>query len=93
MLPLLDISEKVIEVAGDLIASSIIPQRFADDAYHIACAAVHRMDYLLTWNFAHIANPHNWGRIRQQLSGIGLEMPAICTPEGLIGDDGYEDNN
>ena len=92
-IPLLDISEKVIEVAEDMIASGIIPKKASDDAYHIACAGVHRIDFLLTWNCAHIANPHNRRQIRQQLAGHGLEMPVICTPEELIGDDGYEDNN
>ena len=91
-IPLLDISERVIDVAEDLIVSGIIPKKASDDAYHIACAAVHRIDYLLTWNCAHIANPHNRRRIRQQLAGHGIEMPVICTPEELIGDDGYEDN-
>ena len=91
-IPLLDISERVIEVAEDLIVSGIIPKKASDDAYHIACAAVHRIDYLLTWNCAHIANPHNRRRIRQQLAGHGIDMPVICTPEELIGDDGYEDN-
>ena len=91
-IPLLDISERVIEVAEDLIVSGIIPKKASDDAYHSACAAVHRMDYLLTWNCAHIANPHNRRRIRQQLAGHGIDMPVICTPEELIGDDGYGDN-
>jgi len=91
-IPLLDISERVIEVAEDLVLSGIIPKRVSDDAYHIACAGVHRVDYLLTWNCAHIANPHNRRRIRQQLAGHGLEMPVICTPEELIGDYDYEGN-
>jgi predicted nucleic acid-binding protein len=90
---LLDISERVIGVAEDLIVSGIIPRKVSDDAYHIACAGVHRIDYLLTWNCAHIANPHNWRKIRQQLAGHGLEMPVICTPEELIGEDRYEDSN
>ena len=91
--PLLDISDKVIRVAEDLIASGIIPKKVADDAYHIACAGVHRIDFLLTWNCAHIANPHNRRRLRRQLAGHGIEIPVICTPEELIGDDSYEDNN
>jgi len=89
----LDISEKVVQVAEDLIEAGIIPLKVSDDAYHIACAGVHRMDYLLTWNCAHIANPHNRRRIRQQLAGHGVELPVICTPEELIGDVGYEEES
>ncbi len=90
-IPLLDISERVIEIAEDILASGIIPPRVADDAYHVACAGVHQMDFLLTWNCTHIANPHNRRRIRERLARHGIEIPVICTPEELIADhDNYE---
>jgi hypothetical protein len=28
--------------------------RYAEDAYHIAIADIHEMDFLLSWNFKHI---------------------------------------
>ncbi len=87
-IPLLDISERVITVAEDILASGIIPSKVADDAFHIACAGVHRIDFLLTWNCTHIANPHNRRRLRERLSRHGLDIPVICTPEELIGDYG-----
>ena len=90
-IPLLDISERVIEIAEDILAAGIIPVKVADDAYHIACAAVHRIDFLLTWNCTHIANPHNRRQLRERLSRHDLEIPVICTPEELIGDYGYDD--
>ena len=57
-LPLLDISEEVAEMAGELVKAAILPPAAARDALHIAAAAVHRMQFLLTWNCKHIANPH-----------------------------------
>jgi predicted nucleic acid-binding protein len=53
-IPLLDVHEVVIRLAKDLVADSVLPQRAADDALHIACAAAHRMDFLLTWNCRHM---------------------------------------
>ena len=88
--PLLDVSAFVTEVAEGILNAKIVPKKAADDAYHIACAAVHRMDFLLTWNCTHIANPHNRRRIRKHLDGHGLEIPVICTPEELIRE--YDDN-
>jgi len=85
-IPLLDIEDSVIRLARDLVAGSIIPKKAADDAFHIACAGVHRMDFLLTWNCRHIANPHNQRGIRACLAGHELDMPVICTPEELIED-------
>ena len=85
--PLLVISEPVIEVAEHLLQDGVVPQRAADDAFHIACAGVHCVDFLLTWNCTHIANPHNRHRIEHCFTRHGLEVPVICTPEEFIGDD------
>lgn len=85
--PLLAINEAVTSVAENLIVRGIIPERVADDALHISCAAVHGMDYLLTWNCRHIANPHNQRRIRETLRALGYEAPVICTPEEFMGNE------
>jgi hypothetical protein len=42
------------------------------------------MDYLLTWNCAHIANAAVRGRIEQACRGAELEPVVICTPEELM---------
>ncbi len=34
----------------------MIPAKSVQDAFPVAIAAVHGMDYLLTWNCRHIAN-------------------------------------
>ncbi len=40
---------------GRLLAAGGLPHQAAADALHIAAATCHGMDYLLTWNAAHIA--------------------------------------
>ncbi len=90
--PLLVINESVIEIAEELLRDGVVPPKAADDAFHIACAGVHRVDYLLTWNCTHIANPHNRHRIERCFARHRITMPVICTPEEFIGDD-YEDGN
>ena len=86
-IPLLDLSADVLTVAQDLLSRGIVPQKAADDAIHIAVASVHKVDYLLTWNCKHIANPHLRRRISDCLSAHGIRSTVICTPEDLIGDD------
>jgi predicted nucleic acid-binding protein len=86
-IPLLDLSPEVLTISQDLIDRDIIPMKAADDAVHIAVAAVHGIDYLLTWNCKHIANPRNRRRISDCLSAHGYRSSVICTPEELIGDD------
>ena len=53
-LPLLDITPEVAELASDILASGKIPRKAATDAAHIAVAAVHAMDFLVTWNCVHM---------------------------------------
>src|SRR4051794_30416552 len=49
-LPLLEQTEEATRLAQALLAQVPLPDRAAVDALHIAVAAVHGMDYLLTWN-------------------------------------------
>jgi len=83
-----DIDQAVVAVATDLVARGIVPWKAADDALHIACAAPHDVDFLLTWNCRHIANPHSQRPIRECLAAHGANMPVICTPEEMIADEG-----
>jgi len=54
------------------------------DAAHIAIAAVHGMDFLVTWNCRHIANAEKEPHIREVCARHGWRCPEICTPEQLL---------
>lgn len=56
-LPLLLITDQAIKIAEALINEKIVPLKAIEDALHIAIATAHGMDYLVTWNCRHIANP------------------------------------
>ena len=85
-LSLLDITPEVAELASSILASGKIPRKAATDAAHIAIAAVHGMDFRVTWNCVHIAN----AVIAKSLAFIcrehACECPVICTPEELMGE-------
>ena len=56
----------------------------ASDAIHIAVASVHRIDYLVTWNFKHIANPFSRERLRKVVTEAGYVLPIMCSPDELL---------
>ena len=85
VLPLLEVTESVESLAQAIVASGVIPPRAARDAAHIAAAAVHGMDYLLTWNCRHLANAQIMRIIEEVCSQSSERMPLICTPELLMG--------
>ena len=58
----------------------------AVDALHIAIAAFHGIEYLVTWNCTHIANAAMRTQIEDICRSIGFEPPVLCTPEELMED-------
>jgi hypothetical protein len=86
-LPLLEQGEEVEAVSRMLIRQVPLPERATADAIHIATAAVHGIDYLLTWNCRHIANVALRDRIEAVCRNAGLHPPALCTPQVLPGVD------
>jgi len=86
-LPLLEQTDAVEALAQQLLRGVPLPAPAASDALHIASAAAHGMDYLLTWNCTHIANAILRGQIEAVCRDAGFEPPTICTPEELPGDD------
>lgn len=89
-LPLLIITENSLQIAEALLERDIIPPKAAEDALHIAVATVYGVDYLLTWNCRHIANPEIQRNIAAYLEQVGLCLPFICTPEELLGEENAE---
>lgn len=82
---MLAVTEDMVSMAEDLIVANIVPQKAFEDALHIAISTVHRVDFLLTWNCRHIANPIIQEKIAAYLEQRGLFLPLICTPEELLG--------
>ena len=83
-LPLLELTDEVTDFAGALVQQAAIPKKEGADALHVAAAVVHGMDYLLTWNLAHIAKADARNKIERICRSSTYEPPVICTPEELL---------
>jgi hypothetical protein len=84
-LPALDVTADATALAQAIMAAAILPPHAVRDAAHVAVAAVHAVDYLLTWNCKHLANAQIARRIEVVCEKLGHKMPIICTPEELMG--------
>lgn len=85
-IPLLQVNEPVIALAEALTKDGPLPKSAADDAFHLALAAVHAMDYLLTWNCRHLANAELTQAMNAVIRSHQCGPPHVCTPEELMGD-------
>ena len=86
---MLPITEATVTLADALILRRALPAGAQNDAIHIAVSAVHGVDYLLTWNFRHLANAETRPLAREVCEQLGYSSPEICTPSELVG--GKED--
>ena len=82
--PILPPTPESQELARRLLTENIIPSKAADDATHIALAAAHKMDFLLTWNCKHINNRFTVRRIERACAISGFACPVIATPTELM---------
>jgi predicted nucleic acid-binding protein len=83
-IPTLEEPSNIKEIVDALIDSNTVPEKSRDDAYHIALATIHEMEYILTWNQSHLANPQKRESIETILRRFGLVPPVILTPEQLL---------
>jgi len=81
MFPVLGISKEVDMLANEYYDRTQIPEKARADAFHLALATVHDIDYLVSWNFAHILAASVRAVVQQINIAHGYRIPVICTPE------------
>jgi hypothetical protein len=80
----LETTEDALTLSKNLVGAGAVPAKAANDALHIAVAAVNRVPYLLTWNCRHLANAVMRSKIEEVCESMGFKAPIICTPEELL---------
>jgi len=51
---ILTITENIEHLAKEYIRIGAIPEKYLEDALHIAIAVENKLEYLLSWNFSHM---------------------------------------
>ncbi|MGH9940872.1 MAG: type II toxin-antitoxin system VapC family toxin [Pyrinomonadaceae bacterium] len=80
----LEVAEEAAILAEGYISRGIFHRKYIADALHVAIASVHKIDYLVTWNFGHLANVRRQARVRLFNTAAGFFCPVIVTPEFLV---------
>lgn len=81
---LLRVPSEAALLASLILEHARLPDKATTDALHIAVAAWHGMDFLLTWNCTHINNAQLLPLIEKTCRKAGFSCPVICTPEELM---------
>jgi hypothetical protein len=81
---ILEVLPEVRDLAEHYFTVIDLPEKARADAYHLALAVWHGMDYLVTWNCTHIAGGRVKLMMQRMNAGRAIASPIICTPEELM---------
>jgi len=80
----LEVSGESLDLSRKLVEAEAVPPVADRDALHIALAACHHIQYLVSWNFKHIVNPTKQQLIAKVCQEANYQPVIICTPEELV---------
>jgi len=82
-LPYLAVTAEVRRCLRIYTDSRLVPADKPGDAAQLAVASVHAIDYLLTWNYAHLANPQTQRRLEEINDRYHWRTPIVVSPENI----------
>jgi len=87
--PVLPSDPRILDIAKVYLENYLMPQEYTGDAIHLAYASLYKMDFLLTWNWNHLANANKYQHIRIINSQMLLPTPEITTPLTLFTEENH----
>ena len=83
-IPVVSLTPKMVALAEVLVEKRVMPKPVGGDALHVAVATVAGMDYLLTWNVKHLANPKKAQYLNAVCLEFGLVAPRMLRPDDMM---------
>ena len=80
----LTITSATQELGRLLINANAVPATEPEDALHLAIATLAKVDYIVTWNFAHMVGPSAKFKLSKHIELLGYTPPLITTPDELL---------
>jgi predicted nucleic acid-binding protein len=81
---ILAISQDAEDFARRLIDIGAVPNTEPEDALHLALATLAQVDYIVSWNFAHMVGPSAKAKLSRYIENLGHKPPLIATPGDLL---------
>lgn len=82
--PVVPLTDEGRRLADQYVKHGAVPAGHLEDAYHVATAVVHEMDYLLSWNFRHIVRRRTREVVKMVNALEGFGQIQIMTPPELV---------
>jgi len=79
----LPVTTETRQIAERLVDVRAVPPEKPDDALQMAVCAAHGIDYLLSWNYAHLVNPVAQLHLENTCSKLSVRAPLLVSPESI----------
>lgn len=83
-LKILEETEECIELADYYIKDNAVPQKYRNDARHIAIGVCYEIDFIVSWNYKHMVNINVRRLINSANIKMGYNSVEIISPEEAI---------
>jgi predicted nucleic acid-binding protein len=80
----LEVPPAATTLAKAYLTAGVWTERSATDALHVATAACHKLDVIVSWNMKDLANVRRVIRINEVNAAHGFGVIRIATPEELL---------
>ena len=81
---LIQINDKIEEIALQIIEMGILTKKSYDDCQHIAAAIISECDCIISWNFKHIVNVKTIQGVKAVTTYEGYKDLMIYPPSALL---------
>lgn len=76
-------NQKIKDLANAYIENDVFPERYFDDAQHVAIASFYEISYLVSWNFEHMVKVKTRRLVRLVNALEGFKEIEIVSPPEL----------
>lgn len=76
-------NKKIIDLAGIYIEKEVFPERYMDDALHVAITTFYDISYLVSWNFEHLVKVKTRKWVNSVNTLEGFREIEIVSPQQL----------
>jgi len=76
-------NKKIRELTNVYIHKRIFPERYVDDALHVAIATFYKVPYLVSWNFEHLVKVRTRRLVNSVNALEGFDGIEIVSPQEL----------
>jgi len=80
----LESTEEAEKLADNYIKEGVIPEKYYNDALHIAIETKYNMDAIISWNLTHIVKFKTKFNVKVINKRLNEKDVIICTPEEMV---------